>query len=337
MKIHMFDNYPNFGDVLNKYIWSGYFGKWIKRNDDIVMFGIGTLLGQINNGAEHIIICGSGAGYEPDLSTIAQDNCKIFFIRGPYSAKVLMQPPETAVTDPAILITEIFKPAAPSGKVLFIPHWETSYNPLWKRACIMAGIEYINPLGEVADIAASISSAKLVITEAMHGAIIADAYRVPWIPVITSANINIFKWNDWAKSHDMTPEFNTISHIGISDFFRDIMSNTEADRKLQDVINDINLKAIPSKEEVFFLKQLFTYIKYKSGERLSLKVGPYIDTITDKMIAGGIKNRRVENAAEILQQLSMLPGQLSEDKVHHHLLSRVHEKISDVQKFLENT
>ncbi len=45
-----------------------------------------------------------------------------------------------------------------------------------------------------------IAAADKVIAESMHAAIIADAFRVPWIPVALSREVSPFKWVDWASS-----------------------------------------------------------------------------------------------------------------------------------------
>jgi succinoglycan biosynthesis protein ExoV len=42
-----------------------------------------------------------------------------------------------------------------------------------------------------------------VVTEAMHGAIVADTLRIPWIPVVCSPEIATFKWRDWTASLDL--------------------------------------------------------------------------------------------------------------------------------------
>jgi succinoglycan biosynthesis protein ExoV len=48
-----------------------------------------------------------------------------------------------------------------------------------------------------------LSEARLVVTEAMHGAIVADTLRIPWIPVVCSPEIATFKWRDWTASLDL--------------------------------------------------------------------------------------------------------------------------------------
>ena len=49
-----------------------------------------------------------------------------------------------------------------------------------------------------------IHASDVVIAEAMHAAIVADALRVPWIPVnFHGSHINSFKWNDWCGSLDV--------------------------------------------------------------------------------------------------------------------------------------
>src|ERR1019366_6854573 len=47
------------------------------------------------------------------------------------------------------------------------------------------------------------ASAKLVVAEAMHGAIVADTLRIPWIAVECSPEILPFKWVDWCQSMDL--------------------------------------------------------------------------------------------------------------------------------------
>ena len=70
-----------------------------------------------------------------------------------------------------------------------------------EAACKLAGIRYISPMENLESIVYNISSARFVITESLHGAILADAYRIPWTPVASPfISRAAFKWHDWCQS-----------------------------------------------------------------------------------------------------------------------------------------
>ena len=62
------------------------------------------------------------------------------------------------------------------------------------------GWHCIDPTSGVDKILQELSATELLLAEAMHGAIVADALRVPWIPVRVYGKLNIFKWQDWSQS-----------------------------------------------------------------------------------------------------------------------------------------
>ena len=85
----------------------------------------------------------------------------------------------------------------------FIPHWESAMDGDWVEASEQAGLHYIDPCGSVERVIADILASKLLVTEAMHGAIVADALRVPWVPVRPVQPTHRGKWFDWASALDI--------------------------------------------------------------------------------------------------------------------------------------
>ncbi|MBV5343049.1 hypothetical protein JZU68_05375, partial [bacterium] len=45
---------------------------------------------------------------------------------------------------------------------------------------------------------------------AMHGAILADALRVPWYPITNSTEILHFKWHDWFRSMNIDKDLHLL-------------------------------------------------------------------------------------------------------------------------------
>lgn len=196
---------PNFGDELNATMWSHLLPAGFFDDDASELFiGIGSIIQHGYPKDARKIVVGSGYGgytIKPDAHDGTWD---FHFVRGPQTTEALGLNPDLAIADSAILLRQTPLPApATDIKIGFIPHYESIERGNWKVACDLAGISFIDPTDPPERIIQQILGAKLVITEAMHGAIVADALRTPWIAVRTMHHIHRFKWYDWVKSLDI--------------------------------------------------------------------------------------------------------------------------------------
>jgi succinoglycan biosynthesis protein ExoV len=193
----------NFGDELNTYVWPRLVPSCFDSDDGTQFVGIGTLLNDQLPPAARTVVFGAGVGYYGPPRRDA--SWEIYCVRGPLSARALDVPIAMAVTDPAALITRIEQPEI-AGRSrwahAFMPHWESEPDE-WKRVCAAAGIAFIDPRRPTHEVLEALRRTDLLITEAMHGAIVADALRVPWIPVRTRRAIKSFKWEDWCTSLEL--------------------------------------------------------------------------------------------------------------------------------------
>ena len=132
----------------------------------------------------------------------------MFGVRGPITARLCGLTDEAVIGDPAILLPDVFpvprQQRSNPRKIVYVPHVHSVANAPWKRICYDAGVQLVDPRDESKSVIREIALADLVLAEAMHAAIIADSYRVPWIPVWTSLGVNALKWFDWASSLNMT-------------------------------------------------------------------------------------------------------------------------------------
>jgi succinoglycan biosynthesis protein ExoV len=202
------DPIGNFGDDLNELIWPRILPLDVRDAPDVVLVGIGSLLDQarfrgVQVEGKQVFVLGSGAAY--GALPIGCERWNYLAVRGPLTAAVIDQP-RAAVTDSAALLARLpeLVPSRDVKKlVLFIPHHRTLVNSRWKEAAELAGMTYVDPQWNPERILSLFGQAKLVITEAMHGAIVADSLRIPWIPVVISPEISIFKWRDWTSSLEL--------------------------------------------------------------------------------------------------------------------------------------
>jgi len=203
MKLWYFrDKQPNFGDELNHYVWPRVFGSgFFDSNEQTLFLGIGSILFDFHPREAKKVVLGAGyAGYT-DPPDVFDGSWDVVAVRGPRTAEKLGLPRQLAITDSAILIRTVERPPPAEGvKTAFMPHYQSLPRGRWRQACALAGLTFIDPTEPTDHVLAQIAGADLLITEAMHGAIVADALRTPWVATAAIQASNRDKWSDWAES-----------------------------------------------------------------------------------------------------------------------------------------
>lgn len=202
------DGVMNFGDDLNSWIFQRTCPGLFDKDDKVIFVGIGSILNNRIPKAEKTLVFSSGVGYA-DLPVI-DSSWKIYCLRGLLSAKALKVPEKYAITDGAVLAKRLIStwPRRTKYSFSYMPHMSMAIESgdAFREVCENEGINYIDPLSRVDDILSAIINSDKLITEALHGAIIADSMRVPWIRVRTNDNIYDFKWLDWQSSLNLKVE-----------------------------------------------------------------------------------------------------------------------------------
>jgi len=191
----------NFGDALNPWLWPRELGPGLVGKDGPWLVGVGSLLGDVRPFPEDglKLVVGSGAGY--GRLPAVDGTWRVYGVRGPLTASRLDLPPEAAACDPAILVGRHFDYGAVPrrAQVALMLHWR-SVNTAWRLMARQLGWTFVDPRDSPENVMRGIAGAELLLTEALHGAIVADAFRVPWTPIRTSPEILGFKWEDWCAS-----------------------------------------------------------------------------------------------------------------------------------------
>jgi succinoglycan biosynthesis protein ExoV len=173
---------PNLGDALNPWLWPRLLPNFFDDDPRELFIGIGSNFGHPFSASAKKIVCGNGyAGYQPHRRSTTT---------GTSAHQVGRTLPEPGERHP----------------VGFMPHWESALHGAWEEVCGEAGATFIDPRGDVEEVIAAMRGCDLLVTEAMHGAIVADALRVPWVPFMPLP-AHRFKWFDWAESQGIELQF----------------------------------------------------------------------------------------------------------------------------------
>lgn len=204
----------NFGDDINEWMWNYLLPELNSMgSSDDVLVGVGSILhkNRLSKYSGSISIMGSGYNGGEKLDAVSRERCRFYAVRGPLTQKALELDKNVALLDPGALMADLQPASGQSHQsVLFIPHHKNLFihsSFSLENAVAEAGLELLSPELPSKDVLKKIAGASLVVTESLHGAIVADAYRVPWVPVKFGPRVTPFKWHDWASSLDVKMEF----------------------------------------------------------------------------------------------------------------------------------
>ncbi|CTQ49794.1 polysaccharide pyruvyl transferase family protein [Jannaschia donghaensis] len=197
----------NFGDHMNAWMWRDLCPALVQGNSPRLV-GVGSLLSHnLDDVPGDKVVFGTGTGYSGLPTPEQAARWKIYCVRGPLTARHLGLDPAVAITDGAWLVDRLPEYAnltrARRGTV-FVPHWTSSQYGNWAAQCAQMDVDFVDPFWDGKRVLSAIANADLAIVESLHGAIMADYYRTPWIAVSSPARVLKFKWLDWCGSLDLS-------------------------------------------------------------------------------------------------------------------------------------
>jgi succinoglycan biosynthesis protein ExoV len=199
---------PNFGDELNPWLWARLLPGFFDDDASTLFVGIGSILYDYYPRDAEKIVFGTGYGGYTNLPVI-DETWKVYFVRGPRTAASVGLDAALGVGDAAALIctlADVQRMPRQCAGPAFMPHWESAVDGRWERAASVAGLRYIDPRWDVERVIREIAASERLVTEAMHGAIVADALRVPFAPFLP-IRPHRAKWDDWGDAMELTIAF----------------------------------------------------------------------------------------------------------------------------------
>ncbi|HXE22251.1 MAG TPA: polysaccharide pyruvyl transferase family protein [Rhodoferax sp.] len=185
----------NFGDDINLQLWSRLFPDLSELTDQVLFYGVGTLLDGRHDARVKKVVLGTGLGSH--LAGIPDSNWDFRWVRGPQTAKEFGLPRELALGDSAILWPELLPGHDDAGPAGLIPHHATWDSFDWASVAHQAGMKIINPRQPPGAVIDQMRGCSRVLSESLHGAICADAMGIPWAACVLAHRFNEFKWQDW--------------------------------------------------------------------------------------------------------------------------------------------
>lgn len=201
---------PDFGAALNGWLWPRLLPEHIDTCPQATLVGSGyPLSAHLTRHApphEDRLIFGAGTdgpeggGYRPGPCD------RIYCVRGPLTAQALGLPPGAAATDSAALAGRFVPtPTRKYSPFALMPSAAQIADKAWQSVCATLDIGFLDPRWPAERLLEGIGRSEVLLTETLHGAVVADALRVPWVAIATHDSLgSSFAWRDWCASLSVT-------------------------------------------------------------------------------------------------------------------------------------
>ena len=198
---HRKQAHDTFDGQLDAELWPLLFPDLAARHPDAWLYGIHSSLdGPQSQGSK--VALGSGCSGRRALRL--DDSWRVYWVRGPRTAKKCGLDPALGLGDAAVLWPPLHRTPAPvAGRIGLIPHHKSYDSWDWDALARAVGLYPIDPRQSPQQVADAIASCERVLSESLHGAIFADTLGVPWRAVVLARRFDEFEWQDWLDTLGM--------------------------------------------------------------------------------------------------------------------------------------
>lgn len=194
---------PNFGDDINPTFFERLSGRRMRLATDRGrphLLGAGSILERATPGS---VVCGSGFLEPP--SGVAPACKRLVAVRGERSASAFHRPGDLLMGDPLVLVDGLVAPVPKAHRVGLVPHVTSVAR--W-RSLNARNLAILDPADEPWRVIRAIASCEVVLSQSLHGLIVADAFGVPnaWIAPSDAMRGGRFKFDDYFSTLDAPKE-----------------------------------------------------------------------------------------------------------------------------------
>ncbi len=186
---------PNFGDDINPAVFARLGGRpvgFCKDRERCHFLGIGSILDRATRSSTVL-----GSGFLSAHDICRQAPARVVSVRGELSRQKLGADAAIQLGDPLVLIDRIAEPPAEKRyRCGFVPHC-TEFDGF--RAARIADIHLIDPAADPWQVVEEIAACERILSQSLHGLIVADAFDVPNLWVAPGARMKggRFKFDDY--------------------------------------------------------------------------------------------------------------------------------------------